>query len=378
VSLAASTAAGTYEWWSADGSRHAGTISDAGTVTPGATPQTFNASVYRQFTLAGDADLVPGNIKDGVAIFGVSGLYPSSTYPLPDADDGGVTVDLDTAGFNARMKSSTPFQWWDPTGTRHVGSGDAGIVDTNVANGVSIFGTTGSLVGALACTGDGQTGCVSTSRYKSMDTSEAAISAWDVRAGKTAGGLAGKLVFYTNMADTTLFDRTSGTGGASGADTYDTIDDNRNGGAVPTQNPWSAPMTAPGANWLRDAASDTDTDGTCNGGEACVYRDLATGLLWQEDDGAARDWEAAITFCQGSSYGGYASGWRLPTQKELRQAYIDGIWLERTPLNAAVSPYWSSTTFSNTATDAWSSFLHRGDGTHYAKATTYNTMCVHP
>jgi hypothetical protein len=377
VSLAASTAAGAYEWWGADGSRYTGTISDAGALTPGTAPQTLDAAIYRQFTVAGDANLVAGEIKNGASIFGVSGLYPSAAHPLSGAGSGGVTTDLDATSFDARMRSSTQFQWWDRAGIRYVHAGDANVVDANLADGVTLFGVTGTLIGASDCTGDGQTGCVSTARFKSMDTDSSAISAWDIRAGKTAGGLAGKLVFYANMADTTLFDRTTGAGGASGLDAYDTIDDYADDGVFPTQNPWSPPMSVPGANWLRDAASDTDTDGACNGAEACVYKDLITGLLWQKDDDATRDWETALTYCHDLDYGGHASGWRLPTQKEMMQAYADGIWLEEASLSVTdQDSYWSSTTYSGNTARGWIGDLFRGSFGHDTKVMAYHVVCV--
>ena len=71
--LNARIAAGTYQWWKQDGTRVTGAISDARTVTPSATSQTFNTSVYKQFIVATDANLAAGNIKSGVSIFGVAG-----------------------------------------------------------------------------------------------------------------------------------------------------------------------------------------------------------------------------------------------------------------------------------------------------------------
>ena len=45
--------------------------------------------------------------------------------------------------------------------------------------------------------------------------------------------------------------------------------------------------------------------------------DVATGLLWQQqDDGVVRDHAAAITYCEGLTLAGY-SDWRLPNVKEL-------------------------------------------------------------
>ncbi len=122
---------------------------------------------------------IAGNIKSGIVIGGVTGQYPSATYTLPNAN---ATADLDAATFNAKVKSSTSFQYWNSAGTRQTGSGDADITDANIASGVSIFGTSGSYIGAVP-------------------------DAWNVRAGVTVGGVAGLLkTDCRNGANLTSFD----------------------------------------------------------------------------------------------------------------------------------------------------------------------------
>lgn len=54
------------------------------------------------------------------------------------------------------------------------------------------------------------------------------------------------------------------------------------------------------------------------------------------------------TGCEGLS--GDSGGWRLPYQKELMLAYIDGSWSNLTNTN---NTYWSSTTLSNNTQYAW-------------------------
>lgn len=68
-----------YEAINADGEAMVGTIPSQGaqTITPGTSAKTIAAGRYLSGaqTIAGDADLVPANIKSGVNIFGVSGSY---------------------------------------------------------------------------------------------------------------------------------------------------------------------------------------------------------------------------------------------------------------------------------------------------------------
>lgn len=111
------------------------------------------------------------------------------------------------------------------------------------------------------------------------------------------------------------------------------------------------------ANWQRDATSDTGTgggtasDGICNGTEDCVYKDRTSGSFWARSDGTSRTMETTITYCENLSYGGYTD-WRLPTQKELMQAYIDGIWgmKDATKLNLGYDAM-SSTRYSNASSN---------------------------
>jgi len=73
----------------------------------------------------------------------------------------------------------------------------------------------------------------------------------------------------------------------------------------------------------------------------------------------------AITFCNAlqvyDSNKGYAGkpDWYLPTQKELMQAYIDGIYTED-PGFTTVNLFWSSSEVSYFPTDAWRVTLGNG------------------
>ena len=351
----------------------AGTLADCS--SNGATDCVTTTS-YKSADLT---NLSAGNIKSGVTVAGQLGDYPSSTHPLTGADS---TADLDLATFDAKIKSSASFEWFDSSGSRYTNSGDTDIAVGNIANGVTIFGTTGSLVIPSPCTGDGQSDCFvppydgSTNVFKSADTS--AFSTWDIRSGKTVGGVSGSITFYKNMADTASFNRTTGAGALAGVDIYDTIDDYNNG-TFPTQNPggWDQ---ATGVNWLRDSQSDTDSDGTCDGIENCVYKDQNSGLLWSRSDLTTKTWENAITYCDGlngSNYGGYSGGWRLPTEKELLQAYVDGIWSQKGRLNFTPGHFWSSSSSSSfPTTDAMQVGLSDGYVTNFGKTSLYYVMCV--
>ena len=90
---------------------------------------------------------------------------------------------------------------------------------------------------------------------------------------------------------------------------------------------------------------------------APVVSDAVTGLLWQGCDaglagtdcagsGVSMDWQQALAYCEGSSWGGFTD-WRLPNVKELRSLIDDHREDPRLDPGVFPSPvvasYWSST-----------------------------------
>lgn len=99
-------------------------------------------------------------------------------------------------------------------------------------------------------------------------------------------------------------------------------------------------------------------DGTCdtNGEVACVCVKRSAG---------------AKTGCEGRAENG--GGWRLPYQKELLQAYIDG---SRGNLSNAHASYWSGTTYSSLTQNAWYTSLSSGYTGSNNKRNSNSVRCV--
>ena len=278
-------------------------------------------------------------LKNGTVINGVTGAYPNATYPLAGST---VAADLTAATFKAQVKSSTAFEYFDSSGNLQTGAGDVDITGAKIASGIDIFSSTGTF--GPDCTADGQTACLTTSTYKSANTSS--YDEWSIRDGMTIGGVTGKIAFYRSGADLSFFNRTTGSGtNSSGSvvDEYDSIDDLVNDY---TAAPYSFPTAVP-SGWPSISAA-TNWLATGSGG---VYMDRITLQYWAPQ-GPGDSWDNSVIYCNDLSLGGYTD-WRLPTQKEMLQVFINGLWSQAANLNLNTHPFWTATTVSTGVQDAW-------------------------
>jgi hypothetical protein len=319
-------------------------------------------------------NLSAGNIKSGVTIAGTAGQYPSSSFQLT----GSSGSDLTTPTFNAQIKSSGTFQYFGSDGVRYTGTGDTDITAANIASGLDIFGATGSLTGAVA------------------------PDPWNVRVGVTVNGVTGKLkVNCRNRVSTsspTLYNYDGaigsiGQGGRTGGsvrDIWDTIDDYNNaqvgvpGGVVAS---WSSSTDCYGVEsgagddnvWKDVTTTNGTTASTCTATPAnCTMQDKITGLSWSKLQASAA-WNTAWSNCQSLNYNGQ-TGWRLPTQKELMEAYTHGIrsaaranWMTEANM---YNYFWSGSSVSNVTLIAWLVGLAYGDSNSNTKDFTSQVVCV--
>ena len=338
-------------------------------------------------------NLSAGNIKSGITIAGQLGDYPSVTYTLPGAD---TTADLDNATFDAKVKSATAFEYWTSTGSRQTGAGDADITQANIKDTVSIFGTVGNLTAAVA------------------------PNSWDVRVGVTVNGVTGKLKVNCRNRVGSAFNYDgaisgigqSGVTSGTAIDIWDTIDDYNNyvSGLPPSivtawgSNTDCGGIDTPGLSsdddnvWKDVTTTNGTTASTCAATSAnCTMQDKITGLWWsKQQTGAAWNtaWSTCLTTLNGTTYGtnpvpGYngQTGWRLPTQKELMDAYNHGIrsaasdkwtvpnsnWI--TEGNMA-NYFWSGSSVSFFTSNAWYVNLAFGGTYDNGKNNTYQVVCV--
>ncbi len=369
------------------------------TIAAAPTFEFWTATGARQ-TVAGDTNLSVGNVKSGVAIYGVTGDYPSATYTLPSASG---TADLDTATFDAKVKSATAFEYWNSAGQYQTGAGDADITAANILSNVTIFGMEGSATaGSTSCTYGTQGTCEADAACR-WNTGACQINPWNIRIGTTIAGTAGSLkTNCRNAVNTARFNwdgvvtglvNTASATSSTNYDYWDTIDDYL--GFPPNR------VTAFSSDTLCDSSvwSDVTTnDGgaslvACGTSSQCIYKDQISGLKVTGILAAGGNttntvtpgtfaWNAAMQKCAASTYGGYTAGtWRLPTQKELMALYAHGMvslaGANFITLANMQNYFWSASSISNSTLNAWYIDLAGGD-IYYnnGKTNTYRIICI--
>jgi hypothetical protein len=276
---------------------------------------------------------------------------------------------------------------------------------SDMCSGVKFYGASGALqTGTRACGApvncgsDGQVGCVTTATFPAANP--AAINTWDLRYGKTFGGVTGQL--KTNCRNTVNnasynFDGAIGnlddTAIATGThpDFWDTSDDSHGLQGIIVDG-WGAETHCDTDNFEDVTTLDGgSTQNTCGFGDVCIFRDKVTNLRFMAPSSkfSSVTWSQAVEACHSSTYGGYpATYWRLPTQKELFSLYEhglvslagSGIGVEFGAVSAMASKFWTATTNVSNTANAWTVWLENGgvDNTNI-RSLTINTaaICVH-
>lgn len=248
------------------------------------------------------------------------------------------------------------------------------------------------------CTAEGQTGCmVDGVNFKVIKPAD--LDPWDIRVGTTIAGVSGKLksscrnrvqsVIYNYDGDVASIGNASQVGGVT-LDIWDTIDDYNFGVTGLPQDTvadWNADTDCSGLEVDSGDSyvwKDVTTDGagdlsTCTAEPTrCTLQDKITGLSWSRGQGLA-NWGTAWSLCVNLEHNS-KNDWRLPTQKELMQAYLHGIrsvasaeWMSEATLN---NYFWSGTSVSNGTANAWSTVLSDGRTFSGAKTGLRQVTCV--
>ncbi len=159
--------------------------------------------------------------------------------------------------------------------------------------------------------------------------------------------------------------------------------------SLQTYDDYASPASSEEGNWTQISPSPE------------IWQDERTGLYWSASqgiqasgnnfvttcaffssdprgsyDGTDPNCGASINQCANLTYGDYTD-WYLPTQKELQQAYINGIYNQTSGSFATTSHFWSSTELSTNSSYAWRVNLNAGYTHHYGKTTgSFAVRCV--
>ena len=158
-----------------------------------------------------------------------------------------------------------------------------------------------------------------------------------------------------------------------------------------------------GTDYQEEESTWTNTN-ALSGSE--VWYDTRTGLYWARSEPATKTNSFTISSCdfytktpRGSYDGSDAdcgnainacgtlslastqgqsadTDWYLPSQKELQEAYADGIYNKTNAAFTTTSYFWSSTECSSGSSSAWYVYLRNGDTGYYGKGNGLATRCV--
>ncbi len=297
------------------------------------------------------ASLGVGVVKSGTQ-FGVgplTGEYPSATHTLSSAD---ATADLAASGGNI-SSSNGAVEWWQSDGTRQTATLD--------------FPTLSNL-------------CSSDTSNNSAGTFS--VTAAYISVGNTYCDTAGTLLANLFNGSLTAGGFTGGSQANGGVDDY-----NAGNAAGRPSDAYSKGWTDCGTGdhcGTNDAFADMKDNSTgliwskpCSGvGCSTSAEPAGTGYEWTYTDDANNDSKSASVLCsQTVGAGNHGSGWSLPHQKQLMQAYIDGAY-GNLEASGVYRNYWSATTLSDYTPYAWYTNLSYGYTYSTAKSLSNYVRCV--
>jgi hypothetical protein len=379
------------------------TVHDLLNITPGAAEQSIPAGYYSEAgTVAGDANLVSGNIRSGTDIFGVTGnvIQSAGDAAAGDVLTGKTFSNAASAGAAGTMPNNGAVNITPGTAAQAIAAGyhnglgtvagDTDLAAENIKSGTDIFGVTGNVIQSA---GDAAAGDVLTGKTFSNATA-ANVSGTMANAGQqtlTPG--------TSNTAITQGYH--DGTGYCEGD--VNLISGNIAGGktifgvagavyapvAKTGQTP-TLPVTAPAGSdgALQKGVADpiprftNNSDGTIT--------DNRTGLIWLKNANCfgEKNWTSALTDVAGLADGacgltdGSAAGdWRLPNMRELHSLIDLSRSVPALPTGHPFSNlkndyYWSATTHAFYTTSAWTVGLSYGNTSDSTKMDTEYVWAV--
>lgn len=330
-------------------------------ITPGTSAQTIAAGFHNgSGSVAGDTDLVAGNIRSGVNLFGVNGsstvvntsgatavagdiLTGKTAYVNGSLVTGNVAAGANVSGANGSKTFTIPNGLY--TGSKTATANDTDLVASNILSGVNLFGVTGSLPPAQRLK-TGQTQC--------WDASNTLVSCTGT--GQDGEVQKGLTVSFTDNGNGTISDSRTGL-------MWERLND---GGGI---NDKDAAFT-----WYNAFNKIKVMNGNATG---CIAAGNPSSCCTGAGTGSG---------C--TAFAGHTD-WRLPNVNELQSlanygtfspathaAFNSSCTTSCTTCSCTRSSYWSASTYAPDPVDAW--FVNFSAGLVYAnpKASFYYVRAV--
>ncbi len=319
-------------------------------------------------------NLLAKNIKKNVVVAGLTGTYPSVGNLLTGSD---TTADLSLIENDRKLQfaSAVNFEWFLSDGSRALAAGDVDLVAENIVTGKSILGVPGNM------------------NVPNPD-------AWDLCYGVHIGSVTGKLKVNCKSLSHSSYDKADGlsTGISGTDDPFSTIDDYAGDGTtVPLINPWGDNSGLCGylSIPLEERTWEQVVTNPVTSGSDAVFKDKISGLKWtrytaggnyfDDPEGTHGAGTGALEYCESLSHGGIDT-WRVPTNRELFDAYAHGIHdlssvhsVDDNLGNLESGAYFSSsTTDAQTTTAAKTLSIMNGKAISRNKHLMSITLCVSP
>jgi hypothetical protein len=230
------------------------------------------------------------------------------------------------------------------------------------------------------CWFDGQTGCVTTERFKAVGSPMTSVLVPYMSEGQDLGVPGVGRKSCKNQSRQMVLDDSTLLVLMPADKAEATENDFRGAGGIPASAAVPSDDACKQVTWKAGGVDSGMSIGFCNdGADQCIYQDLLSGLFWGEAAATPLKWDDATAFCAGS-LSGYRD-WRLPTPRELIQAAFNGIKAVSSRNFILVAPgdrFWSATTNPEHLLEAWSVDLSGPAANSSAKSSAKSTTCVRP
>jgi hypothetical protein len=250
--------------------------------------------------------------------------------------------------------------------------------------GTTVAGVDGALIVPAECNQENQSGCIANDQFPAVDRSQLAPE--DIRVGKTVAGVSGSkwpIKICKNGRGYLLNSTDFSNPWEDATPNSDSSVDDYHGGHTRYAGNLRSNCNESNFADVSNSAPGLGPDPSKSSAWTHIHQDLLTGTYFTNplanasaNPSTGVTWASALTLCNGLSGGTGGSGWRLPTQKELLQLYVNGL---SSYYATDYYGFWASTTSSAyNETIASRVYIVTGHARmdSFAKTSSQSALCV--